>query len=368
MKKKIVCISGLGLSLLALTTLPVKAETNYRGFTIDVDKANAENLKEIRSKWNGNIIRYHMRSRYLAGRKRCSYSEAWQMILKELPNVLNEAKKNNMVIVLTMQGGVPNDKAKKYPKGKKRLTAFWSDEENLQILVKCWQQVAEICKDRKQKIWFDILNEPLNWDDFPSYPKKWPRWAQTIIDAIRKIDKTHPIVVEVGPGGLSWGFKDFPMLKGRPLIYSIHCYQPHAYSHQGIKNLKETDLAKAFLQINRKWPGKFSDNKGGYWNKQRIEQELEPVVAFQKKHNVPIFVGEFSVVKWAPDADKFLRDNIEIFEKNGWDWTYHAYKESHLWDLDKTPVFEPYPGHKAKGTTKRGKVIKEFMQLNKKEK
>jgi hypothetical protein len=326
-----------------ISALSLYAQTKRRGFSIDVGKATDENMREITEKWNANIIRYHMRSRFLAGKKRCSYAEAWQDILDGLPEVLVNAKRHNLTIVLTMQGGVPNDNAKKYPAGRKHLTAFWNDEENLDILVKCWQQVVEICKNRDQEIWYNILNEPLNWDDFPSYSKKWPQWAQTIINAIRAIDKKHPIVVEVGPGGLSWGFKDFPLLQGDHLIYSVHSYQPHAYTHQGIKDLKETDLAKAYLETQRKWPGPFGDAGGGIWDKERIEKDFAHAIAFQKKHKVHIFVGEFSVVKWAPDAAQYLRECIEIFEKYGWDWSYHAFRESHLWDLEKLQLLNLIP-------------------------
>ncbi len=75
------------------------------------------------------------------------------------------------------------------------------------------------------------------------------RWSQTVLDAIRVIDKTTPVVIEVGPGGLSWGFKDFKKLKGENIIYSTHSYQPHAYTHQGIGKLANTDLAQVYEKI-----------------------------------------------------------------------------------------------------------------------
>jgi len=32
----------------------------------------------------------------------------------------------------------------------------------------------------------------------------------------------------------------------------------------------------------------------------------------------------------------YLRDLIDIFEEYGWDWTYHAFRGSSVWDLDYT--------------------------------
>ena len=43
---------------------------------------------------------------------------------------------------------------------------------------------------------------------------------------------------------------------------------------------------------------------------------------------------EFSAVRWAPGADLYLKDLISIFEENGWDWTYHAFREWRGWSLE----------------------------------
>ena len=57
--------------------------------------------------------------------------------------------------------------------------------------------------------------------------------------------------------------------------------------------------------------------------------------AFQEKHKCRIYVGEFSAAAWAPGAENYLRDCIDLFEEYGWDWTYHAFRESPIWDVDK---------------------------------
>ena len=49
---------------------------------------------------------------------------------------------------------------------------------------------------------------------------------------------------------------------------------------------------------------------------------------------IHIYVGEFSAIRWAPGADNYLRDCIDIFEEYGWDWTYHAYREWDVWSVE----------------------------------
>ena len=58
------------------------------------------------------------------------------------------------------------------------------------------------------------------------------------------------------------------------------------------------------------------------------------MLAFQKKHNCRIYVGEFSAAIWAPGAEKYLADCISLFEEFGWDWTYHAFREATVWSLE----------------------------------
>ena len=187
---------------------------------------------------------------------------------------------------------------------------------------------ARICKDRDQVIWFDLLNEPLDWTTVhsqPCYAPNLPEWYQKTIDAVRKIDKRHPIAVEPGPGMLSWGFIGFPLLKDpyQKVIYSVHVYQPVGYTHQGVNG-----------QTILPWPGIFGDNGGGRWDKNRLMQEYSAAIEYQKKYGVRIWVGEFSAARWAPGAADYLRDCIEMFEKLGWDWNYHALREAQVWNLE----------------------------------
>jgi hypothetical protein len=334
--------------------------TRLRGFT--VDRMTPETLHKATEKWHANSVRYMMRPSY---RARSLYhtdvQTAWKRMVDELPAQLDLAKELKLTVVLCLFE-VPNPRSSDYPKGKERLTAFWNDETNLEGLIGCWRQIAEICADREQDIWFEILNEPLDWKDFPAPPASWPRWAQTTIDAIREIDRRHPVVIEAGPGGLCWAFKDFTPLKGEPIVYATHNYQPHVYTHQGIGEISATDLQKAYLETNLGWPGTYSDNGGGLWDKERLRKELQPLIDFQRRHNVRVYISEFSVVKWAPDAAQYLRDSLELYESLGWDWSYHALDENPLWSLEHGDAFEE-PGKAKPATTpsRRADVLREYL-------
>ena len=56
--------------------------------------------------------------------------------------------------------------------------------------------------------------------------------------------------------------------------------------------------------------------------------------AFAQRHDARIFVGEFSAIAWAPGAERYLKDCIELFDEYGWDWCYHAFNEWRGWNVE----------------------------------
>ena len=87
---------------------------------------------------------------------------------------------------------------------------------------------------------------------------------------------------------------------------------------------------------------------------------------FQRAYRVPIYIGEFSAIRWAPDdsAFRYLRDVIDILESHGWDWTYHAFREWHGWSVehgeDRAKV-EP-----SATPTSREKLLRQWFARNEK--
>jgi len=43
---------------------------------------------------------------------------------------------------------------------------------------------------------------------------------------------------------------------------------------------------------------------------------------------VPIYIGEFACIRWAPNnsAFNYIRNCIEIFEEYNWDWSFLAFR------------------------------------------
>ncbi|MBN2804747.1 MAG: cellulase family glycosylhydrolase [Deltaproteobacteria bacterium] len=67
------------------------------------------------------------------------------------------------------------------------------------------------------------------------------------------------------------------------------------------------------------------------WDKAFLEQELNAYLAWGKKHDVPLFLGEFGTItasfKEGRGGEKWVADMLDLLMKSNINWTYHAYHE-----------------------------------------
>jgi len=152
-----------------------------------------------------------------------------------------------------------------------------------------------------------------------------------------------------GPGGLE-NLLPIPVSN---VVYSVHMYLPHAFTHQNVHG-----KTPAYV-----YPGEI---QGKRWDKTELEAALRPVIEFQKRYNVHMYIGEFSAIRWAPEgsATRYLRDLIEIFEKHEWDWSYHAFREWHGWSVEHGE--DPKDTRPAGKETDRQRLLCDWLAKNQK--
>ena len=313
-----------------------------RGFNTYGAAMTPQNVDELRNEYGANVVRLQIHPQNYATKHNVPLDQAWKAVLDETEQGLIEAGRRGMMTVLDLHS-VPIP-------GSKNAPAFWDDDATAAVLVDCWQQIVERFAPYRDYVWgYDLLNEAHNTAELPLGAAKWPGWAQQITDAIRARDTETPIIFEPSPGALPRGFKenewidagpgypikfqgDFPLLDDDNVIYSVHWYELHDYTHQGIAYNNASP-------VSTDWPDKMvypGTNGDQSWDKETLRELMRPVLDFQHKYNVPIYVGEFSTVRWAPGASQYIRDSVELFEEYGWSWTYHSYRDWHGWQLDYT--------------------------------
>ena len=97
-------------------------------------------------------------------------------------------------------------------------------------------------------------------------------------------------------------------------------YDPGSYTRQGVNNKWGERGTERFVT----YPGVIDNRK---YDREALRKHLQPVRDFEKKYGARIYIGEFSAVRRVPGAAQYLEDLITIFEKYGWDWSYHAFRE-----------------------------------------
>jgi aryl-phospho-beta-D-glucosidase BglC (GH1 family) len=278
------------------------------------------------AEWGATLLRYQMGPRWDAkappDAALASYLADLDARLDHLDrDVLPLAEKYGIWIVVDLHsppgGRTGSDMAMFYDQR-------WND-----AFVEIWRKIARRFKGRPMIYGYDLVNEPKQSDR--AICDYW-NTQRRAAEAIREIDPDATIVVEANGYAAASAFAYLSPLAMDNVVYQLHMYEPFAFTHQGIHK--------------GCGPTVYPDEGKG-WNREYLARRLAPVVAFQKKHGARILVGEFSAVAWADGAEKYLADLISLFNEYGWDWTYHAFRESPCWDVEKAgpsiPKMVPVP-------------------------
>ena len=138
-----------------------------------------------------------------------------------------------------------------------------------------WARLAEHYRDEETIFAFGIMNEP------HATKGRWPTAAQACVNAIRKVDEKHTILVcgDGWSGAHSWKRINGGFLLSDPadrLVYEAHQYFDHDHSGS-YKRSYDGEGAYPTVGVDR----------------------LQPFLKWLKEHNARGFIGEFGV----PDND-----------------------------------------------------------------
>lgn len=283
----------------------------YRGFMSGNDFSE-EAFQQLAA-WKANLLRYQMQpgKRDISDRRK--YLEWIDAEIEKIDQLLPLCKKYGIKLVIDLHRGPAGSR-----KNEVSSNVITDPGEVIAPLEQAWRKLAGHYRNNPLIYGYDILNEPQASGIIPGELHPWFTISRKIVKAIREVDPATPIIVEADLE--NW--RKFQKIDDPNIIYSTHTYAPVDYTHQGV--LKATPFTWSY-------PGVI---QGEYWNKEKLREDLKDVILFQKKYQVPIYIGEFSVISWAEGADQYLKDLIELFEEYGWDWTFHAYREFPGWSIE----------------------------------
>ncbi len=313
---------------------------------------DAASLRLLGREWNANLIRWQLirHGRPDEPMSVDDYDQWLEGELKKLDAALPVCEQNGLYIALDLHSP---------PGGKATVSGYVGSDDRLfsdpacqRKFVEVWQRMATRYKDAKPIWGYDLANEPVEslieegCDD-------WQGLAERAARAIRAIDPQRAIIIEPAAWGGPDGLNELVPLPVSNVVYSVHMYVPHAFTHQGVHGAGPS----------YRYPGLI---EGKQWDKAQLEAALRPVIEFQEACGVQIYIGEFSAIRWAPDgsAGRYLKDLIEIFEARGWDWSYHAFREWHGWSVEHGP--DRNDTQRAAEPTDRERLLREWFAKNQK--
>jgi len=208
-----------------------------------------------------------------------------------------------------------------------------------EILVKVWKQMALHYRDRSDKIYYEVLNEPHGISD-----AIWGDIQGRVIDTIRSVDSKHTIII----GGAGWNsynnLQYLPFYADTNLIYTFHFYDPFLFTHQGASwvgpsleplagmpfPFRAADMPVLPSAFQGTWIESTYNNYANEASLSHLEQQMNKAVQFRQARNVPVFCGEFGTyipnsnsddrVNWY-EAIRSMMDSMGI----SWtSWDYHG--------------------------------------------
>jgi len=323
----------------------------YRGMNVastsdaSVNIISKNSLDELSYDWKANTIRVMVGGEkyYPDGLLRTDYNTVLQTELLRIDELVSWCTLNGLKINLGLAG---------------LSDGLFTSQAAQTRLINAWKLIAERYKNTSTVWAYDLANEPVVSKQYPydyTYPldnsiMMWPTLAETLVNEIRVIDPVKSIIIE----SLNYGvaLDDIkPIDASVPnIIYSVHMYQPSQLTGQ---------FGPATPVIT--YPGTID---GVYYDKAKLKEILAPLKAYQDKYRVPIYIGEFSCIRWAPNnsAYNYIRDCIEIFEEYNWDYDYHSFRTWNGWSVEHSSGYydDVFPTTK----TNRELLMRQYFALN----
>lgn len=285
------------------------ARPGLRGFNLDLNRLGAADFAALAAT-GANLVRL------MLPLDRCPTCTEYALRFGPdyLAQVVELAQRHRLALVVTLAVFPPDTESE-----------YWTDPALQASLVRHWRAIARDLRGASSRIAYDLVNEPNPPDR--SYPDKIRRWSALAIELVRAIraeDPAAPIIVAL-PGVYWRSAESMAPLPFENLVYTFHLYDPMALTHQGLKGYPKSE------------PYRAAEVDG------IVASVTAKVAAFARRHQVPIYVGEFSAVRWAPGdaADRYLERVIALFEANGWPWTYHAFRGYPGWNAEIEPADMP---------------------------
>lgn len=228
----------------------------------------------------------------------------------------------------------------------KRQLAQNEDSLN-QFLIFVQSVTRETVPLSRQKIFYEVLNEP-DFGAFDQNPVQgWYKVQNKIIQAIRRVAPNNTLVVK-GHNDSIKSLMESKLIPDSNVVYSIHYYENHVFTHQGAN--WDRDMPELAAYQNLPYPAQRSTCKtalqripasisshsarkycDSHFDAQHIYQDFKRIEDWANGHHIHLYLSEFGVYKPnAPQADRkrWIHDVRFAAKQNNISWAMWEYNKS----------------------------------------
>lgn len=283
--------------------------------TIGLNRKKIQELKKI----GINTVRLSIQVRKFSIKNNLPIEIAEKINLKWCENLVKLCAEESIEVILNSPD-FPLNPAKKFDRTSSK---FWNSKTELNDAISYINRLVIRFNGYDNIIAYDFFGEPVEKDinGKGKVPKNWIHFFQRILKTIRNHSNKY-VLFTPGPWGSPKGYADFSKpFEDKNIIYGFHYYLPHKYTHQGIKKYDDYVSYPGFIGYK-------------YWDKNTIKKSLIEANNWAKKNDKLLYVGEFSVVRYAEGKDQYVEDVLSVFEENNLGYAYWCLNGWDGWNMN----------------------------------
>lgn len=212
-------------------------------------------------------------------------------------------------------------------------------------VIDAWEDIANQFADNDNVSGYIMVSEPAVGSAPGPGAMGWNAFAAAIAAKIRTVDTTRTIYMTPPYSSPQKLNKMSRLLAYAPVAYTINMYDPYLYTHQGLYG------NPAGVQ----WGSKKK------YKKPALRKALSKASIWARRRGVRLYIGEFSVVRWAGGGASYLNDLISLFESKDWDWAFHSWREASVWSVEHS---NDSSISTRIGTSDRADMLKSYFSRN----
>jgi len=200
-----------------------------------------------------------------------------------LDNLVKWSKKYGIYVIIDMHAAPGGQTGQNIDDSANDQPELFMDKKYQTRLLDLWVKLAERYKDEPAVAGYDLLNEPLpqRTGAATKYKNRLEPLYKEITQAIRRVDGKHMIIVEGADWANDWSAFSGPF--DQNMVYQFHYY---------------------------------------CWDQPSVLKSIRQYLAYQKRFNVPVWVGETGEAN-----DAIYWATTEYFEANNIGWSFWPWKK-----------------------------------------